>query len=97
MEVICVENEAFYTLIEEVVQRLKEKNNVQEDKWISCEEAMQKMRIKIKITATLNQRGVGSNPTVVLKYDRRHRGRCRGSGQSNGIEMRWAEEDIRRK
>ena len=50
MEVICLENEAFYTLIEEVVLRLKEKNNVQEDKWISGEEAMQKMRIKSKTT-----------------------------------------------
>ncbi|MBK6484089.1 MAG: DNA-binding protein [Chitinophagaceae bacterium] len=50
MEVICLENEAFYALIEEVVQRLKEKNNIQEDKWISGEEAMQKMRIKSKST-----------------------------------------------
>lgn len=50
MEVICLENEAFYALIEEVVQRLKEKNNVQEDKWISGEEVMQKMRIKSKTT-----------------------------------------------
>lgn len=50
MEVICLANEAFYSLIEEVVQRLKEKNNVQEDKWISGEEAMQKMSIKSKTT-----------------------------------------------
>lgn len=50
MEVICLENEAFYALIEEVVQRLKEKNKVSEDKWISGEEAMQKMRIKSKTT-----------------------------------------------
>ncbi len=50
MEVICLENEAFYALIEEVVQRLKEKNSVKEDKWISGEEAMQKMRIKSKTT-----------------------------------------------
>lgn len=50
MEVICLENEAFYALIEEVVQRLKEKNSIKEDKWISGEEAMQKMRIKSKTT-----------------------------------------------
>ncbi len=50
MEVICLENEAFYTLIEEVVLRLKEKNNINEDKWISGEEVMQKMRIKSKTT-----------------------------------------------
>jgi hypothetical protein len=50
MEVICLESEAFYVLTEEVVQRLKEKNNIKEDKWISGEEAMQKMRIKSKTT-----------------------------------------------
>jgi hypothetical protein len=50
VEVICLENEAFYTLIEEVVLRLKEKNNINEDKWISGEEVMQKMRIKSKTT-----------------------------------------------
>lgn len=50
MEVICLENEAFYTLIEEVVQRLKEKNGISEDKWISGEEAMRKMSIKSKTT-----------------------------------------------
>lgn len=50
MEVICLENEAFYTLVEEVVQRLKEKNGVKDDKWISAEEAMDKLRIKSKTT-----------------------------------------------
>lgn len=50
MEVICLENEAFYALITEVVERLKEKNNIHEDKWISGEEAMQKMRIKSRTT-----------------------------------------------
>jgi len=50
MEVICLEDEAFYSLVEEVVQRLKEKHNVTEDKWISPEEAMEKLRIKSKTT-----------------------------------------------
>lgn len=50
MEVICLENEAFYALVEEVVQRLKEKNGVIIDKWISAEEAMEKLRIKSKTT-----------------------------------------------
>jgi len=50
MEVICLESEAFYALIEEVVQRIKEKNNIKEDKWISASEAMQKMKIKSKTT-----------------------------------------------
>ena len=50
MEVICLEDKAFYTLIEEVVQRIKEKKGIQEDKWISPEEAMHKLRISSKTT-----------------------------------------------
>ena len=50
MEVICLQDEAFYQLIERVVERIKEKNSVTEDKWISPEEAMQKLRIASKTT-----------------------------------------------
>lgn len=50
MEVICLQDEAFYMLIEEVVIRIKEKNGIKEDKWISAEEAMQKLRISSKTT-----------------------------------------------
>lgn len=50
MEVICLQDEAFYMLIEEVVNRIKEKNGIKEDKWISSEEAMQKLRISSKTT-----------------------------------------------
>ena len=50
MEVICLEDQAFYALIEQVVKRVKEKNGVKEDKWISSEEAMQKLRISSKTT-----------------------------------------------
>jgi hypothetical protein len=50
MEVICLQDEAFYMLINEVVERIKEKNNSKEDKWISGTEAMQKLRIKSKTT-----------------------------------------------
>lgn len=50
MEVICLEDEAFYSLIEKVVQRIKESKGVKEDKWISPEEAMQKLRISSKTT-----------------------------------------------
>lgn len=49
MDVICIQDEAFYTLIEEVVARLKEKNQIH-DKWISAEEAMQKLRISSRTT-----------------------------------------------
>ncbi|MFN0188616.1 MAG: DNA-binding protein [Bacteroidia bacterium] len=50
MEVICLEDEAFYTLIETVVQRIKEKHGVKEDKWISGDMAMDKLKIKSKTT-----------------------------------------------
>ena len=50
MEVICLQDEAFYALIEQVVERVKEKQNIKGDKWISAEEAMQKLRIASKTT-----------------------------------------------
>lgn len=50
MQVICLQDEAFYALINEVVERIKEKNKIKEDKWISSEEAMQKLRISSKTT-----------------------------------------------
>lgn len=50
MEVICLEDLAFYTLIEEVVKRVKEKKGIREDKWISGAETMAKLRITSKTT-----------------------------------------------
>lgn len=44
MEVICLEDDAFISLVEEVVTRLKEKERVS-DTWVSAEEAMHKLRI----------------------------------------------------
>lgn len=49
MEVICLEDQAFYALVEQVYQRLKEKEK-SEDKWVTTEEAMQKLRITSKTT-----------------------------------------------
>ena len=49
MEVICLQDEAFYALVEQVFERLKEKYK-EEDKWISTEEAMQKLRITSNTT-----------------------------------------------
>jgi hypothetical protein len=49
VQVICLEEAAFYALIEEVVNRLKDKFSRQ-DKWVSGEEAMALMRIKSKTT-----------------------------------------------
>lgn len=50
MEVICLQDQAFYDLIEQVVHRIKEKHNIKHDKWISAEEAMAKLRITSKTT-----------------------------------------------
>ena len=50
MEVICLQDIAFYSLIEQVVERIKDKNGIKEDKWISPEEAMHKLRITSKTT-----------------------------------------------
>jgi len=50
MQVICLEEEAFFALVEQVVARLKEKNNQKEDKWISDEEAMRLLNIKSRTT-----------------------------------------------
>ncbi len=50
MEVICIENEAFYSLIEKIIQHIDKKMSVVEDKWISDAEAMRLLRIKSKTT-----------------------------------------------
>ncbi len=50
MKVICLEEAAFYTLIEQVVARLKETHGEEKEKWISDEQAMQLLNIKSKTT-----------------------------------------------
>lgn len=50
MQVICLEEDAFYTLVEQVVARLKKENGKEKAKWISDEEAMQLLNIKSKTT-----------------------------------------------
>ena len=49
MEVICIETEAFYSLIQEVVKRF-ETDKPEVDKWINQPEAMKLLRIKSKTT-----------------------------------------------
>lgn len=50
MEVICLEENAFYTLLEQVVARLKTEHTEPKENWISDEEAMQLLNIKSKTT-----------------------------------------------
>ncbi|GGG37290.1 hypothetical protein GCM10011344_42630 [Dokdonia pacifica] len=54
MEVICLEDKAFYTLLDEVIERVKEQNpTARLDKWISGTEAMQLLRITSKTTLSV--------------------------------------------
>lgn len=50
MEIICLEETAFYKLVEQVVERLKSSQGEKKEKWISDEEAMQLLNIKSKTT-----------------------------------------------
>jgi hypothetical protein len=50
MQVICLEETAFYTLVEQVVARLHEKSSSTKEKWIDDEAAMQLLNIKSKTT-----------------------------------------------
>ncbi|GAB3514287.1 helix-turn-helix domain-containing protein [Emticicia fontis] len=50
MEVICLEEKAFYVLIEKVVDRITEKKSVVKEKWIPELHAMQLLNIKSKTT-----------------------------------------------
>jgi len=50
MNVICLEDEAFYGLIDRVVERVKDKIGTKQDKWVSGEEAMHMLRISSNST-----------------------------------------------
>ena len=54
MNVICLEDEAFYALVDKVIEQIKQSLSVKVDKWISGEEAMKKLRI--------------SSPTTLQKF-----------------------------
>jgi hypothetical protein len=50
MEVICLEEKAFYVLLEQVMARLKTEHQEPKEKWINDEEAMSLLNIKSKTT-----------------------------------------------
>jgi hypothetical protein len=50
MQVICLEEVAFYELVEQVVSRLRETTGTKQDKWLSDEQAMKLLNIKSKTT-----------------------------------------------
>jgi hypothetical protein len=59
MKVICIEDEAFYALLDELFNRLNGKNVFNQDKWIPSREAMLKLGITSKTTLQkLRDKGV---------------------------------------
>jgi hypothetical protein len=50
MEVICLEDKAFYALVDEVVGRVLAKQSQKEDRWITEDVAMKKLNVKSKTT-----------------------------------------------
>lgn len=50
LEIICIQSDAYYKLIEEIIERFKLTQPIKEDKWISGQEAMKMLRIKSKTT-----------------------------------------------
>lgn len=50
MEVICLHDEAFFAMIERVVERIKDKQTIKADLWLNGEETMQILRITSKTT-----------------------------------------------
>ena len=50
MQVICLDEPAYFALIDKVMEYVRQTHNVKEDKWISGEEAMKKLRITSKTT-----------------------------------------------
>lgn len=50
MQVICLEEAAFYELVEQVVARLKEKQGKEQENWIPDTQAMQLLNVTSKTT-----------------------------------------------
>jgi hypothetical protein len=50
MEVICLEDDAFFTLLDKAVERLKGAFKINQDKWLSTEQAMERLHIKSRTT-----------------------------------------------
>jgi len=45
MQVICIEEPAFYALVEQVVAKLKSEHSQEKDEWIPAEEAMRLLNV----------------------------------------------------
>lgn len=50
MDVICLEDNAFFNLFDRVVDHIKNTTADKQDKWLSTDQAMERLRIKSKTT-----------------------------------------------
>lgn len=50
MEIICIDTPAFHKLVRTVVDKLKEENHVQQDRWLKIDEAMDLLGVKSRTT-----------------------------------------------
>ena len=50
VKVICFQDEAYYRLVETVVQRMQEANKVKSKKWLTGDEVMELLHIRSKTT-----------------------------------------------
>lgn len=50
MNVICLHDEAFYQLVEDVLERIQQNQSTQSSKWIGQDDAMKMLNIKSKTT-----------------------------------------------
>ena len=72
MEVICLEDAAFYSLLDKVYAQLKTVNNIKEEKWILPDEAMDMLGVKKTKLQELRDTGeiVFTQPSrKVILYD----------------------------
>lgn len=72
MEVICLEEAAFYSLLDKVYAHLKTVNNVKQEKWILPDEAMNMLGVKKTKLQELRDTGeiIFSQPSKkVILYD----------------------------
>lgn len=71
MEVICIETEAYYRLIDRLVDYIKLREGIKEDKWIAPSEAKRLLNVKSDTTMqALKDKGLirfsGSKKNVVF-------------------------------
>ena len=71
MEVICLEEEAFYKLIDKVIEHTDQKQSGPSDFWIDGDEAMRMLRIKSTTLQRLRDEGKISHDRGAITFNLR--------------------------